>query len=842
SPTSISILVNAGASAVGTSSALFLKQDTATQGNWIGHYGSSGYVVVGDTSSNPSYVTPVAARETLLVWSGSSADSRALQKASNPADRIAAAWTYPSPGGPCSDSVCNFTIDLNFTDASIHQVAVYCLDWDTNSRFETVYILDANGNLLSEQQLTTSFNAGIYLVWAVTGHVQIRVVAPNGVVSGLFFDGAQPPPLLTISKAHTGSFVQGQTSATFTINVSNGVSGAATNGPVTVTDSFPPFLAGTLSGAGWSCLTNSCSRSDSIAGGASYPPITVTATVDRNAPVVIKNQASVSTLGSSASASDAATVVSASKLTIACTHTGVFTQSQGGTYTLTIANAPASTATTGPVTVVEIVPQGLAVLSMSGLGWTCANGECTRSDSLGAGSTYPPISVVMSVVTPLYTMTNNAVNVFWGSSFESSVLDLTQINYAPALTITKTHSGNFSPGQHGTYTIMVSNLPGVGANGTATVTENPSPGLVLQSMSGPGWTCSVQTCSRADWLNGGSSYPPITVTVAVAPNATSPQVNQATVLGDGLSNRATATDSTTIIADLALGGMATQSSTLTGANAAGKAIDGNTDGNYGDGSLTHTSLNANAWWQVDLGSSAAVSSIVVWNRTDCCAYRLSDYWVFVSDTPFQPGDTPATLQNRAGTWTSHQVVQPNPSTTIVAGAQGRYVRVQLSGTDYLSLAEVQVYGTVSVQDVALNKSASQSSTLLAGTGASKAVDGNTDGIFADGSITHTNLDANAWWQVDLGASAAVSSIVVWNRTDCCAYRLSDYWVFVSDTPFQPGDTPATLQNRAGTWSSHQVVQPNPSTTIVAGAQGRYVRVQLSGTDYLSLAEVQVYGQ
>jgi hypothetical protein len=96
--------------------------------------------------------------------------------------------------------------------------------------------------------------------------------------------------------------------------------------------------------------------------------------------------------------------------------------------------------------------------------------------------------------------------------------------------------------------------------------------------------------------------------------------------------------------------------------------------------------------------------------------------------------------------------------------------------------------------------------------------------------------------VDLGASTAVGSIVIWNRTDCCGTRLSDYWVFVSDIPFGPTDTPGTLQGRVGTFGSHQTTAPNPSTTIVAGAQGRYVRVQLTGTNNLSLAEVQVFGQ
>jgi hypothetical protein len=144
-------------------------------------------------------------------------------------------------------------------------------------------------------------------------------------------------------------------------------------------------------------------------------------------------------------------------------------------------------------------------------------------------------------------------------------------------------------------------------------------------------------------------------------------------------------------------------------------------------------------------------------------------------------------------------------------------------------------------DLAQGKPATQSSTYpYTGTGAASAVDGSTDGNFFDGSVTTTNLDTNAWWQVDLGVSVAIRNIAIWNRTDCCGSRLNDYWVFVSDTPFSPTDTPATLALRPGTWSSHQTATPSPSSVIAAGAQGRYVRVQLTGANYLSLAEVQVF--
>jgi hypothetical protein len=418
---------------------------------------------------------------------------------------------------------------------------------------------------------------------------------------------------------------------------------------------------------------------------------------------------------------------------------------------------------------------------------------------------------------------------------------------APILSVSKTHTGDFTQGQNGaTYTVTVSNsVSAAPTSGAVTVTETPPSGLTLASMAGAGWTCPSggTTCTRSDALAAGVGYPAITVTVNVATNAASPQVNAVSVSGGG-SVGANTTDSTIITAcslpNLALGQAASQSSTYGSITGAANAVDGNTDGNYFDGSITHTNLDANAWWQVDLGASATVSSITIWNRTDCCGSRLGDYWVFVSDTPFGATDTPATLQSRAGTWSSHQTVAPNPSTTIAAGgAQGRYVRVQLSDTDYLSLAEVQVTGNF---NLALGQAASQSSTYSSITGAANAVDGNTDGNYLDGSMAVTNPEANAWWQVDLGAGATVSSIAIWNRTDCCGDRLGDYWVFVSDTPFAATDTPATLQSRAGTWNSHQTVAPNPSTTIAAGgAQGRYVRVQLSDANYLTLAEVQVMG-
>jgi len=73
-------------------------------------------------------------------------------------------------------------------------------------------------------------------------------------------------------------------------------------------------------------------------------------------------------------------------------------------------------------------------------------------------------------------------------------------------------------------------------------------GLTLVSIAGTGWTCPAggNTCTRADALASGASYPAITVTVNVAANASSPQVNAVSVSGGG-SGSANTTDSTTIV-------------------------------------------------------------------------------------------------------------------------------------------------------------------------------------------------------------------------------------------------------------------------------------------------------
>jgi hypothetical protein len=66
---------------------------------------------------------------------------------------------------------------------------------------------------------------------------------------------------------------------------------------VTVADVLPVSLTATaMSGPGWSCTvaTATCTTSNVLAGGASYPPITLTVSVAANAPISVVNSVTVS--------------------------------------------------------------------------------------------------------------------------------------------------------------------------------------------------------------------------------------------------------------------------------------------------------------------------------------------------------------------------------------------------------------------------------------------------------------------------------------------------------------------------------------------------------------------
>ena len=149
------------------------------------------------------------------------------------------------------------------------------------------------------------------------------------------------------------------------------------------------------------------------------------------------------------------------------------------------------------------------------------------------------------------------------------------------------------------------------------------------------------------------------------------------------------------VTNLTSSAAATQSSTEFGA-AADRAIDGGVDGDFFDGSVTHTQNETHAWLELELDELSYIDEIEIYNRSDCCSNRLEDFSVFVSPNPMpdkglvatrnQPGVTEIFVNEEAG-------IDPDP-TVVEVGEVAKYVRVQLNDANALSIAELKVYGTV----------------------------------------------------------------------------------------------------------------------------------------------------
>lgn len=171
----------------------------------------------------------------------------------------------------------------------------------------------------------------------------------------------------------------------------------------------------------------------------------------------------------------------------------------------------------------------------------------------------------------------------------------------------------------------------------------------------------------------------------------------------------------------------------------------------------------------------------------------------------------------------------------------RRVKVHLPGTNYLHLAEVQVFDEFG-NNAALNMPARMSSVFDENYFPYPG-DGN-DGIIVD-NMFHTNIELNPWWEVDLGEELVeVKEIVVYNRNlDCnstCQSRANGLLLSLIDNKGRVFDS-----RDAGVVQVETSPTPRsfPFSPISIGTyQTRKVKVQLTTTNYLHLTEIQVFDE
>ena len=311
---------------------------------------------------------------------------------------------------------------------------------------------------------------------------------------------------------------------------------------------------------------------------------------------------------------------------------------------------------------------------------------------------------------------------------------------------------------------------------------------------------------------------------------------------------------TVTLPNLARGGTATQINTDFGGTPE-RAIDGNTSGIFGNGSMTHTANTPGSFWEVALAGVSTIDEIVLWNRTECCQHRLSNFRLSILDAD--------RVEVFGGDHFTDMSFPATPDYAVaVGGVDGLIVRIERLGPDtdgnnFVSLAEVQVFGIG--PPVEPPKSLARRCGTL--TSQSSLLGGFVSGLAVDGllgNFTHTlGTDAAASWQVELTDELEIGAIVLHNRTSCCGSRLRDIVVTVLDAA---GDVvyESPLLNPENELGAFPNGPPNLRVDLQFGGagivSGKFVQVSriadpdLSGTagqgnadegNVLSLGEVEI---
>jgi len=262
---------------------------------------------------------------------------------------------------------------------------------------------------------------------------------------------------------------------------------------------------------------------------------------------------------------------------------------------------------------------------------------------------------------------------------------------------------------------------------------------------------------------------------------------------------------------------------------AGKAIDGNRNGIWADGSCSYTASMAAPWWQVAFAAPSLVHEIVIHPRSDANPVTTRDLLVELkSGAAVVWSQFVATGQASPPRGKAIRLLLP------AGGVTGDVVRISRPNVanEPLLLAEVEVLQNAPIPPVnqAIYGTATQITTTT-GHDAANAIDGNTDGNLQNGSSAQSSVNGASyqdWWQVTL-PRRRYDEIRIWPCTFQPAYP---YYVTAYD-----GAT------SVGQWFADNPPLTGPFVVTPGTATNPYIdRVRVWRNSFpspLFLAEVEV---
>ncbi|MEQ9307057.1 MAG: discoidin domain-containing protein, partial [Marinoscillum sp.] len=233
-----------------------------------------------------------------------------------------------------------------------------------------------------------------------------------------------------------------------------------------------------------------------------------------------------------------------------------------------------------------------------------------------------------------------------------------------------------------------------------------------------------------------------------------------------------------------------------------RAVDGDTDGQFTNNSVTHTNEQPNPWWQVQLDKEYNIGEVKVYNRTDeCCKDRLSNFAVSLID------ENGVVSYYRFIESISEDFISLN-----VQGATGSKVRIQKQGSDPLAIAEVEIYEGESFQAGGAFQLIKKSASLYAINGGTQE----DEAGYALDLFEHSNHENLTWMERDLGQGAV--SYQKYNSQWCLTGGDAGDPLVLEECS---EDNPGQQWRKIGSGDNHFRLQLVGSNLAVDGRDGRY---------------------
>jgi phage tail protein X len=252
-----------------------------------------------------------------------------------------------------------------------------------------------------------------------------------------------------------------------------------------------------------------------------------------------------------------------------------------------------------------------------------------------------------------------------------------------------------------------------------------------------------------------------------------------------------------------------------------KLVNGNTQ----ELLCAHTNTFSNDWMMIDLEQTAFINHVRIFNRVGgCCDHRINNFQIRVGYS--------STFSNNPACAAGEGWFSGSKNFSCVLS--GRYLSIQQFNTEAMNLAELEVYGRKTSN---LARACSAGNCPVTGTSDYgtdwalwRAVDGITSSYGA-----HTLSMSNDWIMIDMQQTVFVAMVRIYNRQDCCQDRINNFQIRVGDSGTSAGSSnPACASNQP--WFSN----PN-NKDFICVLSGRYVTLQQFNSQWMNVAEVEVYG-